>query len=356
MSLATDIAETGLLPEALLRHGIRERLHATLQREAQMSDARRDFRLGLRTSPIALHQEAANQQHYEVPAEFFRLVLGRHLKYSSGWWWPDTQDLDTAEADMLAITCRRAQLQDGQDILELGCGWGSLTLWMAEQYPHARIHAVSNSHGQRRFIEACCRERGYDHVTVETCDLSDFSSRRRYDRVVSVECFEHMRGYRELFRRIAGWLRDDGCAFVHVFCHDHFVYPFEHEQPREWMARHFFTGGIMPSFDLFADFDEHLQLQRSWRVDGRHYARTARAWLRNLEGQRPAVLRLLRGDLSLAAAWQQYNRWRLFFLACDELFGYRQGREWFVGHYRLVVRSGARTAVTGHDSAGRRVG
>ena len=232
---------------------------------------------------------------------------------------------------MLERTCDRAQLCDGQDILELGCGWGSLTLYMAEAFPNSRITAVSNSAPQRRFIEA----RAPKNVRVITADMNDLSLAQSFDRVVSVEMFEHMRNYRELLRRVHGWLRPDGRLFVHIFCHKTFAYPYDSEGSDNWMGRYFFTGGIMPSFDFFSHFEEDLAVEVDWQLDGTHYARTARAWRENIERQRDEVIAVFRGSYG-GDAERWFQRWRLFFLACEELFGFREGSEWIVGHYRLA--------------------
>jgi len=291
------------------------------------------FAAELATSPVALDADKANEQHYEVPPEFFELVLGPHLKYSSAYWPEGTRDLGDAERRMLETSCVRAGIENGQDILELGCGWGSLTLHMAQTYPDSRITAVSNSAPQRRFIEA----RAPDNVRVITADMNDFALDERFDRVVSIEMFEHMRNYEELLRRVAGWLQPHGRLFVHVFCHREYAYPFETEGSDNWMGRHFFTGGIMPSFDLLTRFDRDLELEEQWEVDGGHYSQTARAWRKNLEARRSEVLPVLQRTYGPEAPlW--YHRWRMFFLACEELFGYQGGTEWMVGHYRFAPR------------------
>ncbi|MEM8933416.1 MAG: cyclopropane-fatty-acyl-phospholipid synthase family protein, partial [Acidobacteriota bacterium] len=289
----------------------------------------------LRDSPIALHTAEANDQHYEVPTAFYRLVLGRHMKYSSGWWPAGVSTLDAAEAAMLDLSSRRALLADGQDILELGCGWGSWTLWMAEHYPASRITAVSNSAGQRASILEQAERRGLSNVEVLTADMNDFAIDRRFDRVVSIEMFEHMRNYARLFERVAGWLRDDGLAFVHVFSHRQVAYPYEVSGDGDWMARHFFTGGLMPSVDLFAAFPEHMATEERWIVPGGHYQRTAEAWLERLDQSREAVLPILESTYGAGQGERWFARWRVFFLACAELFGYRGGDEWLVVHHRF---------------------
>ena len=331
--VAIELAERGLVPLVGLRLGVRRLLAQRLE-DAGDGPTVAEFAAELRDSPIALVPEVANEQHYELPPDFFRLVLGPRLKYSGAYWPDGVTSLAQAEEAMLELTCERAGVQDGQDILELGCGWGSLTLFMAERFPAARITAVSNSAPQRRFIEA----RAPANVRVLTADMNDLRLDDRFDRVVSVEMFEHMRNYRLLLNRVRGWMRQDARLFVHVFCHSDHAYPFETEGSDNWMGRHFFTGGIMPSFDLFRSFDEDLVVEEDWRVDGTHYERTARDWRELLEDRRPEVMPVLRETYGQDAdRW--YHRWRLFFLACEELFGYRGGTEWLVGHYRFAPRA-----------------
>lgn len=327
--LAIHLAERGLVPLPVLRLGVRRLLQQRL-REAGSGPSVDEFSSQLRSGPVALVPEKANEQHYELPPEFFELCLGSHLKYSGALWPEGIRTLDEAERAMLDLTCARAQIADGMQILELGCGWGSLTLHMARTYPNARITAVSNSAPQRRFIES----RAPGNVTVITADMNDLALDQRFDRVVSVEMFEHMRNYRELLQRVRGWMKDDARLFVHVFCHRRFAYPFETEGDDNWMGRYFFTGGIMPAFDLFRRFDDDLVIEEEWAVNGVHYGRTAKAWRENLEARRDEIMPVLRGTYGAdAARW--YHRWRLFYLACEELFGYREGEEWLVGHYRF---------------------
>lgn len=331
LSPALTLAERGFVPLPLLRWGVRRLLAQRLREEASR-DAER-FLTELRSSPIAVHPDAANAQHYELPVRFFELVLGPHLKYSGALWPEGIDDLRGAEAAMLDLYCRRADIEDGQDILDLGCGWGSLSLYMARCFPGSRITAVSNSALQGRFIET----HAPPNVEVITADMNTFTPERTYDRIVSIEMLEHMRNYERLFARIASWLRPDGRFFAHVFCHRTYAYPFETAGAGNWLGRHFFTGGIMPSFDLLPTFDNALTCEQRWDVDGSHYARTARSWRRNLERKRGPVMEVLRAAYGReASVW--YHRWRLFFLACEELFGYRNGAEWMVGHYQFRKR------------------
>ena len=332
------LAERGLVPDALVRAGIRRLCRQRLRDESaggpQAQAARFDARLAmLRGSPVAIHVDAANRQHYELPPEFFRHCLGPRLKYSSAYYPRGDETLAQAEDAMLALYGERAGLVDGQDILELGCGWGSLTLWMAARYPTSRITAVSNSRPQREFIEARCRELGLANVSVVTCDVNWLEAPpAAYDRVVSIEMFEHLRNYRTLLARIAGWLRPDGRLFVHIFCHRTLLYPFETDGGDDWMGRHFFTGGLMPSADTLAFFQDDLRLHRRWLVDGTHYQRTANHWLQAQDAARDELMPVLRATYGDAAPlWWQ--RWRMFWMACAELFGIDGGREWLVAHY-----------------------
>lgn len=336
------LAERGLLHDAVVRAGIRRLCAQRLQEEYAGGASAQSERLHqrmqrLRQGVLALHTDAANRQHYELPPAFFQHCLGRRLKYSSCFYPTGAESLDRAEEAMLALYGERAGLADGQDILELGCGWGSLTLWMAERYPNARITAVSNSHSQRAFIQARCAERGLDNVDVITCDVNDLQlDAQRFDRCVSVEMFEHVQNHAALMQRIHHALRPGGVLFVHIFAHRVLMYPFETEGEDNWMGRHFFTGGLMPSADLLLFFQEHLRLEQRWLIDGTHYQRTANHWLARHDQQRDAVMAVLRQAYGAAAAPLWNQRWRMFWMACAELFGYRDGQEWLVAHYRFV--------------------
>ena len=347
MKTATNFAinwvEQGLVPDAVIRAGIRRLLKERLteihaddgEAAAELSAA---FTAGLHEYPVALVPDKANEQHYEVPAEFFAAVLGRHRKYSSCWWPAGIDTLDLAEAAALAATCERAGLADGQDILELGCGWGSLTLCMAGRYPASRITAVSNSHSQRAYIEAEAERCGLTNVRVITCDMNVFDIERRFDRIVSVEMFEHMRNWPELFRRVRGWLKRRGRFFMHVFVHRSTPYLFVERDVSDWMSRHFFSGGMMPSDDLPLHFQADLSLVQRWRWDGTHYERTSNAWLANMDARRDVVWPILERTYGREHAAQWWMRWRIFFMSCAELFGYERGQQWWVSHYLFERR------------------
>ncbi len=335
------LAERGLLPDALVRLGIRRLCAERLRAERRGGIAAQAERFAeridaLRTAPLALHTDAANAQHYELPAAFFQSCLGPRLKYSCCYFASGRETLAQAEEAMLELYAQRAELADGQQILELGCGWGSLTLWMASRLPRAHILAVSNSNGQRRYIEAQCRERGITNVHVLTRDVNHLSlDPACFERCVSVEMFEHVRNYPTLMRRIASWLKPGGKLFVHAFAHRTLLYPFETAGADNWMGRHFFTGGLMPSADTLLHFQADLALERRWLIDGSHYRRTADAWLARQDEQRERVLAVL-GEVYGSNARLWFERWRLFWMACAELFGYAHGGEWLIGHYRFV--------------------
>ena len=340
-----ELAERGWLPNAAIRAGIRRLLGRRLQdvatgfaADAGSQDQRMttsQFAKQMRRSPMVVAASSANEQHYEVPTEFYEMVLGRHLKYSCGIWTRDTMSLDESEAAMLKLTCQRAAIEDGMDVLELGCGWGSLTLWIADQFSNCRVTAVSNSTTQRHFIEHQCELRGLRNVHVLTANVAAFQPEGTFDRVVSVEMFEHVRNYEILLHRIASWLRPEGKLFVHIFCHRLFAYPFEVAGQSDWMAKHFFTGGIMPSANLLREFSRDMFVAKQWEVSGLHYSRTCEAWLSKLDANAHQLRQLLAKDLSRRDAAIQLQRWRMFFMACSELFRYRGGREWGVGHYLL---------------------
>lgn len=332
---AVGLAEARLVPDALIRAVMRRVIAARAgsleQRDPVRSKAVIDL---LGSGRVTESPELANRQHYEVPASLFEIMLGPRLKYSSCLWEAPDTSLAGAEEAMLFLSSSRARLDDGQRILELGCGWGSLTLWMAERFPNSTITAVTNSVGQATFIEGKAAAAGFDHVRTVVADIADFRTDDHFDRVVTVEMLEHVRNYREMFRRISSWLRADGLAFVHVFAHAEEPYLFEDRGPADWMAREFFTGGVMPSHGLFGEFREDLRMEASWRLPGLHYRKTLEAWLEKLDRNRAAAEAVL-ADVGEPDPTRAVQRWRMFLMACSELFGYEGGRVWGVSHFLM---------------------
>ena len=340
---AVQCVERDMVPDGIVRLGIRGLLRA---RVAQLHEAdiacaaarTQAFVDGMRLAPIAPLPEKANQQHYELPSEFFASVLGDHRKYSCGLWTDRTVTLTQSEAAALAATCERAQLADGQKVLELGCGWGSLSLWMAERFRASRITALSNSRSQHEYIAGQARQRGLTNLRVITGDINEFDTSERFDRVVSVEMFEHLRNWPAAFAKVARWLEPQGRFFLHVFAHRGAPYEFVERDQSDWMSRHFFSGGMMPSDDLALHCQDDLRLVQRWRWDGTHYQRTSEAWLRNMDSRRTALMPLLTQAYGPdAGLW--WARWRLFFLAVSELFGFERGQRWWISHYLFAPRT-----------------
>ncbi len=344
-SEAIKLAEKGLIPDKAIRLGIRQLCKTRLDEIAAANceasaQIEANFIAAMRESPIALLPDLANAQHYELPTDFFALCLGQHRKYSSCFWLPETKNLDEAEAFALQLTCEHAELQNGQRILELGCGWGSLTLWMAERFPQSRITAVSNSNSQREYITQTAQARGLNNIQVITCDMNAFNPSAYaidapFDRVVSVEMFEHMRNHEVLYGKIHDWLVPGGKFLMHIFVHRLTPYAFEVQSDDDWMSEFFFSGGMMPSDDLPLYFQEKLKFKQRWRWDGTHYEKTANAWLANMDKHQALITPILEATYGTNQATQWRNRWRIFFMACAELFGYSQGQEWWVSHYQF---------------------
>ena len=333
-----SLLEKNLLPDALIRIGIRQLLAKTLvdkrPTDPELCQAQLMQHIaGLRDSPIAIQTRDANEQHYEVPTAFYQKCLGKNLKYSSGYWPDGVSTLDEAEDTMLALTAFRAELADGQDILELGCGWGSLSLWMADHFPKARITAVSNSRTQKLHIDAEAQRRGLDNLIIVTADMNEFDTENSFDRVISVEMFEHMKNYQLLLEKIARWLRPSGRLFVHIFTHRDIAYHYEDQGDKDWITRYFFSGGQMPSDDLLLYFQDDLTIANHWQVSGTHYQKTAEAWLVNMDASRADIWPLFEETYGVENARKWWSYWRIFYLSCAELWGYREGTEWIVSHY-----------------------
>jgi cyclopropane-fatty-acyl-phospholipid synthase len=337
--MINTMLEKNLLPDPLVRFGIRnllkQRINEDIGKNEEIKKQKKaDFIQKQSSFPIAVNTLDANEQHYEVPTEFYHFVLGKNKKYSCGHWDKST-NLDDAETEMLEITTQRAKLVDGQDILELGCGWGSLTLYMGQKYPNSKITAVSNSKTQKAFIDSEAKKRGLDNITVITCDINKFDIDGKFDRVVSVEMFEHMRNYEMLLGKIKKFLKDDGKLFVHIFVHKDTPYYFDVKDDSDWMSKYFFSGGIMPSDDLLYHFENQFKVVEHTKVNGVHYSKTAEAWLENQDKNKKEIMELFENHYGKKEALKWFSYWRVFFMACSELWKYKNGEEWFVSHYLL---------------------
>ncbi|MBA2612836.1 MAG: class I SAM-dependent methyltransferase [Bacteroidetes bacterium] len=337
------LLEKDKLPDSLIRIGIRKLLKQRLQDEDKGNTEAQQAHLmeliaELKASPIAVNTQEANEQHYEVPTQFYQYCLGKNLKYSSGYWNEGVTDIDTSEKDMLELTCQRAELQDGQDVLELGCGWGSLSLFMAAKFPKSNFTVVSNSRTQKIYIDEQAKQRNINNLTVITININDFTLDKTFDRVVSVEMFEHMRNYQKLMHKVATLLKPNGKLFVHIFTHKEFAYKFEVKDDSDWMSKYFFTGGIMPSDDLLLYFNEHLNIQKHWHLSGNHYSKTSEAWLQNMDTHRAKIIPLFEQTYGKENAIKWWVYWRIFYMACAELWNYNNGEEWIVSHYLFIKK------------------
>jgi len=329
--LLDKLIERNLVPDLLLRKGIRKLLKQRLKDEKQGNTEQQQAHLmklidQLKASPIAINTADANQQHYEVPTQFYKYCLGKNLKYSSGYWKAGITDIDTSEDDMLELTCQRARLSNGQHVLELGCGWGSLSLYMAAKYSDSIFKVVSNSRTQKLHIDEQCKLRGIANLTVLTADMNDFTINEQFDRVVSVEMFEHMRNYKLLMAKVALFLKPEGKLFIHIFTHKEYAYLFEVKDQTDWMSKYFFTGGIMPSDDLLFYFNDDLTVEDHWHVSGSHYGKTA-------DNHKKEIMPLFEETYGKNQAVKWWGYWRLFYMACAELWNFNKGNEWIVSHY-----------------------
>lgn len=333
-----SLLEKNRIPDFLIRIGIRKLLKQRLKKENKGSSEANQRHLmdlikELKKSPIAINTVEANEQHYEIPTEFYQYCLGKQLKYSSGYWKEGVTDIDVSETDMLEITCQRADLSDGQTVLELGCGWGSLSLFMAAKYPKSTFTVVSNSRTQKIFIDGQATARGINNLTVITTNINDFKPEQIYNRVVSVEMFEHMRNYEKLMQLVSNALKPDGKLFVHIFTHKEYAYKFEVIDETDWMSKYFFTGGIMPSDDLLLYFNKNLSIEKHWHVSGMHYSKTSEAWLQNMDRNKSKIIPLFQKTYGNKEALKWWVYWRIFYMACAELWAYKNGEEWLVSHY-----------------------
>ena len=326
------------IPDFLIRMGIRKYLKQRLREENKGGEEVQQRHLlqfinTLKSSPIAVNTADANEQHYEVPTEFYQYCLGENLKYSCGFWKPGVTDIDISERDMLELTCERAELENGQNVLELGCGWGSLSLFMAAKYPGSTFTVVSNSRTQKQHIDEQAFLRNIQNLKVITADMNTFHTDEKFDRIVSVEMFEHMRNYKLLMQKVASFLDNHGKVFVHIFTHKEFAYLFEVKDETDWMSKYFFSGGVMPSNDLLLHFNDDLNMEKQWLVNGTHYAKTSEAWLNNMDIHRDEIMPLFEQTYGKDEALKWWVYWRIFYMSCAELWNYDDGNEWMVSHY-----------------------
>ena len=338
-----SLLEKNKLPDSFIRIGIRKLLKQRLLAEHKGNTEAQQAHLmnlieELKASPIAIHTQEANEQHYEVPTEFYKYCLGKHLKYSSGYWKEGVTDIAASENDMLELTCQRAELQNGQSVLELGCGWGSLSLFMASKFPKSNFTVVSNSRTQKIYIDEQAKQRGITNLSVITININDFKLEQTFDRVVSVEMFEHMRNYQKLMYLVSSHLKPEGKLFVHIFTHKEYAYKFEVLDDSDWMSKYFFTGGIMPSDDLLLYFNEELSIEKHWHVNGIHYSKTSEAWLRNMDKHKENIMPLFEKTYGKDQALKWWVYWRIFYMACAELWAYNKGEEWIVSHYLFTKK------------------
>ena len=335
------LAELGFVPDFIIRYGIYLNCKKRIKNESSFSieelgSRKQEWIDHMRNSKIALVPEKANEQHYEVPASFFDIVLGPNLKYSSGYWESDSLNLEDSENNMLSITAERADIENGMSVLDLGCGWGSLSCYLAQKYPNSRITSVSNSKYQMEHISARCERLGIKNINVLTADMNSFDPKNSFDRVVSVEMFEHMRNYKKLLFNVSTWLKDNGKLFIHIFSHNSLAYPFENTRESDWMAREFFSGGMMPSHDLLLNFQENLNIEKTWRISGKHYEKTSLAWLKMMDLNKAKIIKIFSDTYGQENARLWFQRWRIFFMSCEKLFGFNKGKEWGISHYRFV--------------------
>ncbi len=338
MFLGIWLAERGWIPDFLLRIAVKFISKARIKKSSSFSE-KLDVISSLRDGPIAELTPFANKQHYEVPPAFFKKVLGSKLKYSCSLFSDNQKSLNDAETEMLKTYIERANIRSKQEILDLGCGWGSFSLYAAQKFSNCNFTAVSNSDEQINFIKSKIQELGLTNLLALKQDINQLNLNKKFDRIVSIEMFEHMRNYKNLLQRLSNLMTDDGLLFVHIFCHRQSAYFYEIKNQWDWMTKYFFTGGIMPSKDIFEFFDEDLTVAESWEINGKHYSKTSKSWLKNIDKNSKIVKQILNQHYDEKNIW--FNRWRIFFLACEEFFKINDGKEWFVSHYLLEKKNKA---------------
>ena len=330
----------GLIPDFLLRRGVRGQGKQRL-RMMENSDLEKEYKNFLKeasSGEIAVHTDDANNQHYEVNSDFFQYCLGENLKYSCCYWNDDTFSLDDAEDIMLDMYCKRSKIEDGMNILDIGCGWGSLSLYLAKKYPKSKVTGVSNSSSQKMFIDGVAADRNLRNLKIVTKDINYFDTEDKFNRIISIEMFEHTKNSKKLMNSINDWLKPNGMFFMHVFAHKDNPYYFDTSQDNAWMAKYFFTGGMMPNHNLFRDLESNLDYQKSWMLSGTHYEKTSNAWLDKMDLNKQNIIELFKKNNGNAIAKRKFHFWRLFFIACAEIFGYDNGAEWVVSHHLFKKR------------------
>ena len=329
------IAELGLIPDVFIKTAVRFITKKRLN-ESGIHENKLNVIKSISEGGIAEKTDDANEQHYEVPPEFFKYALGKNLKYSCSFF-DKTDSLDEAEKSMIELYIERADIQEGHDILDLGCGWGSFSLYVAEKYPSVSITAVSNSKDQIAFIQNEAKRRGLFNIKASKMDVNNLDLDNKFDRIVSIEMFEHLRNYKLILNSLNSLLKPDGRLFVHIFCHKELTYFYEIKNSYDWMTKYFFEGGIMPSQDIFKYFDDELEVINQWDVNGNHYAQTCKAWLNNHYKNKDKILDIFDKHYDKPKIW--FNRWRIFFLSCEAFFAINNGREYFVSHYLFKKRN-----------------
>ncbi|KAL3655746.1 hypothetical protein CASFOL_000142 [Castilleja foliolosa] len=330
--------ERNLLPDAVVRRLTRILLAARLRSgyrsstDLQLSDLLQ-FANSLKEMPIAIKTERPKSQHYEVPTSFFKLVLGKHLKYSCCYFSDKSSTVEDAEKAMLELYCERSQIKDGHSVLDVGCGWGSLSLHIAQKYPNCKITGICNSATQKAHIDDQCRAHEMQNVEIIVADISTFEMEALYDRIFSIEMFEHMKNYQDLLKKISNWMKPDGLLFVHYFCHKTFAYHFEDVNDDDWITRYFFTGGTMPSANLLLYFQDDVSIVNHWLVNGKHYAQTSEEWLKRMDHNLSSIKPIMESTYGKDSAVKWTAYWRTFFISVAELFGYNNGEEWMVAHF-----------------------